>query len=154
MKYINEYKTLSPNGYNISPTGGTKLNGEHSKETKEKISKSHIGIGKGKLLSEEHKRKLSENKKGKSFSEEHKRKLSESQKGKHSGNLYWKGIHRSEETKKKISESHKGLLISKETREKLSQSLKGNKNLLGYKHSEETKRKISESLKQRKLKII
>ena len=53
---------------------------------------------KGKHLSEETRKKMSEAKKGKHLSEEHKRKLSEAQNGK----------HHSEETRKKMSESKKG----------------------------------------------
>jgi hypothetical protein len=49
-----------------------------SEETKRKLSESH----KGKTLSEEHKRKLSVVGKGRTFSEQHKRKLSEMGKGK------------------------------------------------------------------------
>ena len=36
-KYINEYNTLSPNGYNISPTGGPECGGRHLEETKKKL---------------------------------------------------------------------------------------------------------------------
>jgi len=36
-KYINEYNTLVPNGYNISPQGGFKCKGMHSEETKQKM---------------------------------------------------------------------------------------------------------------------
>jgi hypothetical protein len=41
-KYINEFNTLTPNGYNISPTGGIYREGGglHSKETKDKMSES------------------------------------------------------------------------------------------------------------------
>ena len=42
-KYINEYNTLVPNGYNISPKGGLGNPGCHSKETKNKIGKSNKG---------------------------------------------------------------------------------------------------------------
>lgn len=62
----------------------------------------------GRHLSEEHRKKLSEvgkgnqNRKGKPCSKETKKKMSESKKGK------YKGKARSEETKKKISESMKG----------------------------------------------
>ena len=53
-------------------------------------------------------------KKGKSLSEEHKKKLSEAHKGK----------KRSEETRKKIAEAKKN--ISEETRKKMSEAKKGN----------------------------
>ena len=57
----------------------------------------------GKKLSEEHLRKLSEANKGKHHSEEHRRKISEAMKGK----------VRSEDTRKKMSEAKKGLLKNK-----------------------------------------
>lgn len=57
---------------------------------------------KGKHLSEEHKRKLSEVLKGKHHSEETKRKLSELRNGK----------HHSDETKKKMSEARKRYLAN------------------------------------------
>lgn len=43
--YIKLFDTLSPNGYNISPTGGMGENqfGRHSDETKEKLSKIRMG---------------------------------------------------------------------------------------------------------------
>ena len=44
--------------------------------------------------------------KGKLFSEETRKRMSESKKG----NTYYKGKHHSEEAKQKLSESHKGLL--------------------------------------------
>jgi hypothetical protein len=74
---------------------------------------------KGKKLSEETKKKISE-------------KISELQKGK----------KHSEETKKKISESHKGKILSEEHKRKLSESHKGKK------FSEETKQKMSEATKR------
>lgn len=36
-KYIKQFNTLTPNGYNISPTGGFGVVGCHSEETKKKI---------------------------------------------------------------------------------------------------------------------
>lgn len=116
-------KVGTKNCYNISDGGGG----------------GNGGANKGKHLSEETKKKLSEINKGKSLSEETKRKISESQKGENN-NFY--GKHRSEETKRKISESNKGKhYASDETRKKMSESRKG-KCL-----SEETRRKISESQK-------
>ena len=64
-------------------------------------AEQHSKTMKGKHLSEEHKKKMSEAKKGKHPSEETKKKLSESHKG-------MKGKHHTEETKKKISEAKKG----------------------------------------------
>lgn len=92
--YIDLYKSLNRNfGYNLDSGGNH--NKKHSKETIEKISRSNLGKKRsletrernrqanlGKKLTEEHKRKLSENN-GKSmlskkFTEETKRKMSES----------------------------------------------------------------------------
>ena len=70
---------------------------------------------KGKHLSEDTRRKMSESKKGKHLSEDAKRKLSESMKGK----------PHSEETRRKMSESKKGHHHSEDTRRKMSKSKKG-----------------------------
>lgn len=93
------------------------LGHRHTDETKRKMSEL------AKNMTDEHKRKLSENNinKGKKLKEEHKRKISESRKGiipwnKGKTNVY------SDEVLKKMSESHKN--ISPETRQKMSKSKK------------------------------
>ena len=164
--YIKVFKTLWPNGYNLTEGGD---GGIPSDETRKKMSKSQ----KGKHLSEETKKKLSESHSGekhpmfgKHHSEETKKKLSESHKGKPAPN---KGVPMSEETKKKlsevikekfiydeeyrrkISEAHKN--ISDDVHRKMSESRKklyssGMKHpMLGKQHSEESKKKMSESHK-------
>ncbi len=60
-----------------------------SLEVREKISKSHIGIGKGVPLSEKHKEKISKSRKGQS--------------------VWNKGIKHSKKTRQKISNNTKGL---------------------------------------------
>lgn len=97
---------------------------------------------KGKHLSEETKRKMSESHKGKHFSEEHKEKLSKTKKGKPSNRKGKKLGPFSEETKKKMSEAHKK--VSEETKRKMSEAQKGKH--LGP-SSEEWKKKISEARK-------
>ena len=67
-------------------------------------TREHHEYQKGKSLSEEHKKKLSEAHKGKQFSEEHKKKLREVKKG----NKNALGCKRSEETKKKMGAAKKG----------------------------------------------
>lgn len=96
---------------------------------------------KGVHWSEEHKRKLSEEKIGKHHSEETRKKMSETRKGRPARN---KGIPHSEETKRKISESCKCRTFSEERNQKIRAALKGKP------MSEETKRKISESMKRKK----
>jgi len=169
-KYINEYKTLIPDGYNISPTGGVRGGGKHSEETKRKIRnklKGKISPQKGAKLSDETKEKLKFVQLGRTHSKETKKKISMSKKGQISPR---KGVKLSEETKRKISESKRknpvivvnhtpeGLerirqamktrIVSEETKKKMSESLKGrevwNK---GITHSDETKKKMSEKRK-------
>ena len=84
---------------------------------------------KGKHLSAETRKKMSEALKGKKcyifgkhLSEETRKKISEAQNGE---NNYWFGKHHSEETRKKMSESKKGKPKSAETRKKMSESKNG-----------------------------
>ena len=72
---------------------------------------------KGKHLSDDTRRKMSEAHKGEKnpmygkkrppFSEEHRRKISEAHKGKKGKHGFWKGKRLSDETKKKLSEAQK-----------------------------------------------
>ena len=92
----------------------------------------------GLLLTEEHKRKISESVKGYKHTKETKEKLSILKKGKVSNR---KGEILSEETKNKISESNKG---KKRTQKFIN-------NLIGRKLSIKTIQKISEANKGRKM---
>ena len=104
--YIKLFKTLWPNGYNLTEGGD---GGIPSEETRIKLSKAKKGKpahNKGKPMSEEQKKKISESHKGISpvnkgipMSEEQKKKLSEINKGQVPPN---KGIPMSEETKNKL----------------------------------------------------
>ena len=116
------------------------IKGSHClKETKKKMSKAHKG-------------KITWNK-GKKLSEEHKRNLSESLKG--NTNVRGKHWKLSEETKRKLSEALKGRIFSEEHKKNLSLAFKGkmsgkNNPFYGRHHSEETKRKSSEGRKGEK----
>jgi tRNA U34 5-carboxymethylaminomethyl modifying enzyme MnmG/GidA len=131
-KYIKQYNTLCPNGYNISPKGGLGIIECFSEETKKKMSEAH----KGKKLSKEHKLKISLSSKGikkNPHSESTKQKIINSLKQ----NAYIQNHKHSKETKKKMSMAHQG-------------QIPWNKNIKGIiKLSEETKRKISESKRKR-----
>ena len=115
-KYIDKYNTLVPNGYNISPTGGLGVRGCHLQETKEKIANSCSKSLKGRIISEEHRRKLSESGKihnsGKNnpmYGIKHTPESIEKNRQSNLGKPAWnKGKTFSEETRKKMSESRKG----------------------------------------------
>lgn len=101
--------------------------------TREEHNKIHK---KGKKVSEETRRKMSEAQKGRTLSEETRRKLGES----HKGHYHY------DETRQKISESQKGKTLSEETRRKISESHKGKSSWNKGRHlSEETRKKISKN---------
>ena len=91
----------------------------------------------------------SEDLKGKTVSEETRKKLSQAFKGEKHPNY---GKHLTEETRKKISQAHKGKTVtfSEEHRKNLSQAMKGKNNPMYGKHptfSEEHRKKLSQALK-------
>ena len=112
---IAKFNTLAPHGYNLTEGGG---GGSRSEETRRKMSEARKGKpspNKGKPFSEEHCRKISEAMKGKTLSEETRRKISENNSTKRP------------EVRRKISEAHKGQTPwnkgktpSEETRRKIS----------------------------------
>lgn len=93
-KYIIQYNTLVPNGYNISPKGGHDVLGSVSELTKQKISKKQ----KGRKLTEEHKQKLKGPK-----SNEHKQSLKENHADISGEKNPMYGKKHSKETKQKLS---------------------------------------------------
>lgn len=117
-KYINEYNTLAPKGYNISPKGGHGVLGCFSEETKQKISNANLG----KVRSEEARKKMSKAKLGNTYrkgailSKETKEKIKEKRKLQ----VIATGWHHPKSTCEKISKSLSGRILSKETKEKLS----------------------------------
>jgi group I intron endonuclease len=106
QKYIN---FLLPE-YNICKIVGSRLGIKHTKEAKQKVGNVH----RGKVLSQETKRKISESVKL-AISEEEKRKRRERRIGK----------KHSESVKRKIANSHIGIFPSEETKNKIRLSLKG-----------------------------
>ncbi len=114
VKYINEYNTARPHGYNISPKGGHQCNGGFAEETKTKISKTV-------------KRKYKEN-------PEYREKVIKSATGvKQSPETIEKrvskirGKNHSEETKKLIGDILRGRKHTKESRKNMSEAHKGQK---------------------------
>lgn len=135
--YIAAYKKIT-GIYNMTE-GGEGLSGmSFSESHKHKISESH----KGKIISDETRKKIGETSKGRKHSDSTKEKMSNSQKGKFF----------SEETRKKIGEANKKRIYTEEMRKKQSDRQKGKfrgaeNPFYGRKHTDETKKKISLSRK-------
>ena len=130
--YIKLYKTLYPNGYNLSEGGDGVL---PSEETRRKMSEAMSGE-KNPFYGRHH-------------SEESKKKISDTHKGLLSGEKHpFYGRHLSEETKRKLSKANKGKHLSVEHKRKISEATSGEKNpFYGRQHSEESRRKMSGSHK-------
>jgi len=138
--FIEEYNTLSPNGYNLSPTGGLGFKGCHSNETKQKMIGNKNAVGT--IPSKETREKIRLTKLGNTYG---------FKKG-HTLNVGRKRSPMPEEQKRKISESNKGKKLSEEIRLKMSLSMKGRQsNFKGIPRSEKIKRKISETKKNNPL---
>ena len=124
--YIKLFKTLYPNGYNLTEGGDGLIPCE---ETRKKLSKAH----KGKILSEEHRRKISETHMGLQSGEKHP----------------FYGKHHTEETRRKLSNSHKGKHHTEESKKKMSDAHSGENNpFYGKHHTEEFKKKFSKIVLQ------
>jgi len=140
-----EQRLISENleGYNIAKGGeggDTISNHPDLERIKADVSKFH----KGKTLSEEHKRKISEAHKGRKrgvMSEEHKQKISEGNINSYSrGRKAWnKGVPQTEEHKNKISEANKGKtkVFTEEHKENIGKAKKGKSNSMKGKTYEE-----------------
>ncbi len=133
-KYILEYNSLSPNGYNLTSGGNNRF--IVSEESRKKISLSQKGIPE----TEKTKKILSDAHKGKIFSKERCQRMSEARKGRRFLSLEqikinadkMRGTHPTAETLKKLSESHmgqvpwnKGVPWSPEVKKKMSEVAKG-----------------------------
>ena len=137
-KWINEYNTIRPNGYNISPAGGTQCNGGYSNEMRAQISKT---VRKKYKEDPFYRERIIEATTGVKQSEETiERRVSK-----------FRGRPRSEETKNKIGNANRGIKHSAQSRKNMSEAHKGQKPWnIGIKISAEQKEKISRTLKNKK----
>lgn len=143
-KFICDFCTIAPSGYNMT-TGGEGCSGRIlSLESREKIGNANRG--------RKHTKEECAAMKGRVFSPEHRAKLSAAKLGKRlpqkttdAAALVNRGKERTPETKAKISAANKGRRLSPETRAKMSVAKKGRK------HSAESNAKRSIALKGRKL---
>ena len=119
-KYILEYNTLYPNGYNVSTGGGRGFT--YQEERNKKISEATKGENNywfGKKFSDEHRKKISKANKGKKRSEEFKKYMSEITRGERN-NFF--GTKHTDEWKKHMSEIMTGRKMPKESIEKTARA--------------------------------
>ena len=155
--YIQKLNTLSPNGYNISPTGGMGIFGVHSAESKNKMSISHKKFWDN--LNENEKNEIRIRFKDNTYDEIYGLEKSNQLKilrkknfeknsptvGKFGIDNPNFGSKRTEETKRKISESLKDKPKSDIHKKSLSKAWEKRK--IEHPVSEETKKKMSETSK-------
>jgi len=127
-KYIKEYNTLVPNGYNILPTGGY---GIMTDKIRKKIQQKQKGKRKIEYFIEKYGSKVGRKKYSKYIKETTDKKL---------------GYKHTSEAIEKIREAGTGRFCSEERKRKIGKSngiaLLGNTNHLGHNHSKETKNQI------------
>jgi hypothetical protein len=129
-KYIEEFDTFGPNGYNMT-SGGEGIPGyRHTPETIERLRDLNTGRHPDAKI----RQRISDGLKGHHVSEKTREKL----------RIASTGVPKSAETLKKISEGGKGRVKSKEERENISRGLKGKpKSKAHIDKVKEAKRKLS-----------
>jgi group I intron endonuclease len=110
-KYIQEFDTFGPNGYNMTSGGQGIKDYKHTEETKERLRISSTG----KFPDEETRKRISEGLMGHGCSEETREKLRKAS----------TGVPKKPETIEKLRIASTGRIVSKETGGKLSKALTG-----------------------------
>lgn len=128
--FVEEFQSLSPNGYNHAAGSGT---GHISEETKKKMSKA----GKGRPKSPEHRKAIGNALRGQKHSDERVQKNKDSHKGQRPTE---EQIRKSVETRLKSGYKH-----SEETKRKIGKANSGERNwFFGKQRTPEMKKKIAE----------
>lgn len=141
-----QYEVLGIYGLNCQLVNTSELKQVHSYETRQKIGEHKKGKSfvemYGVEKADEIRKQISKGSKGRVVSDETKKKMSEWQKGKEKKPL-------TAEHKKNIGIGVKGKRVyhplSEETKRKIAEKSKGNTRRLGKAHSDETKQKIREA---------
>ena len=132
---------MMSNGSNVYRRKYLKVSSREYELNRKLYIETHSEKMKGRIVSKEVGKKISESKKGFRFSGDSRKKMSESQKEKIGDKNSFYGRKHTEETKKKMSEMAKNRKVSEETKKKMSIIRKGRK------HTEESKKKMSENMK-------
>lgn len=85
--YIKALNTKAPNGYNLTDGGGGKIGYVTSQETRERLSKSHMGLGLGEKRPEQAEKMKGE--KNPFFHKRHSKESIEKMKASHKGHIPW-----------------------------------------------------------------
>lgn len=142
IEYIERYRTMFPNGYNITPGGNEPkpLSEEERKKLSERMKGNKFGAGIS--PSEQTRKKLSLANVGKILSEQHKAKIAASH----------VGITPTDETRKKLSESrrkHSGPNLGKKMSDEIKHKFRLAK--LGKKMSQEARLNMAAAQQARRL---
>ena len=130
IKYIKEFDTFGPNGYNMTSGGQGLRDFKHSPETIERLRITSTG----KFPDEETRKRISEGLMGHGCTAETREKM----------RIASTGVKKTAETIEKLRQASTGRVVSKETGEKLSKALKGKpKSAEHVKKIKEIKRKLN-----------
>ncbi len=140
IRYIAEFGTLTPGGYNLTAGGEATLGYKHTEEGRRKMSLAHIGVPsvlrgrsfpeRKKPISDEQKRRISETMKGRTYDRERVEKAAATRRALEAERRslgithHRKGTTHSEEARLRIAKANLGRQLSPEHRAALSAGAK------------------------------